>query len=218
VIEKFINEYLAEQRAIPRESSGRFHVSDAGRCHLMRYWKRQATSPHQDFDDRAYRIFAVGHLFHLWIQGILKEKGVLISVEQKVEDEHRSGILDAIVQSSGKRILYDFKTVHSRKFLWIAKEADIHYHHQAMTYNTMISVPADEVRIAYISKDDLLIKEVPVFLTREKVDADWKPLIEAWVKQEPPKPTPLPWENAYCLYRESCWAVKEGLCKAKKGK
>ena len=209
MIEKIINEYLKEQRDKPYVSSGKFNVSDAGRCHLMRFWKRKAEKVKADFDERAYRIFEVGHIFHGFIQDILGKKGDLLARELRVEDEHRAGIIDAIVQSNGKVILYDFKTVHSRKFFWIKKEADLHYHYQAATYTSMVKVKPtgfsiDETRICYISKDDLLIKEVPVFITDKQLVADWNPLIAAWTTNTEPEKNPMSWECKYCNYIAHC--------------
>jgi hypothetical protein len=230
MIEAIINKHLAEKQSVDRISSGKFHVSDAGRCHLMRYWKRENTLPKEEFESRVLRIFEVGHIFHKWIQDVLKEQGVLKACELRVEDENRAGMIDAIVESDGKLILYDFKTVHSRKFMWIKKEADLHYHYQAATYASMVNKPSacllfddkgnsfdgfkiDETRICYVSKDDLLFKEVPVFIQLDELANDWTPLIAAWDTKIPPIPAPMVWECGYCSYSAHCEYGKEVIAK-----
>jgi len=223
MLEQIINQYLKEQEATPHTASGKFSCGDAKRCHTYRYKKRQGTEALGAFDDRTLRVFEVGHIFHKWVQDILSKKGVLLASEVRVEDEHRAGIIDAIVQSDGKVILYDLKTVHSGKFTYLKKEDDLHYHYQAATYTSMYhknyyrDFEIDETRICYISKDDLRIKEVPVLVTPQQLNEDWLPLIVAWDMKQEPKPNPLPWEcalggkskKAYCPFIETCEHLKE---------
>jgi len=213
MLEKIIDNYIAEKRQAELRDHSKFRVSDAGRCRLMRYWKRQ-DKPASDLpDERQLRVFEVGHVFHVWLQDILKPKGALIEVP--VEDEHRIGHVDAIVQSDEGIILYDFKTVHSRKFHHNRREGgngDIHYAMQAFTYATMLPPSLQreltDIRIAYISKDDLCIEEVSVFrypALPEKTKDDWEILTECWNSQKEPNPNPLPWECKYCIYKSSCF-------------
>ena len=214
MIERVINEYIIEKDKMTGQDHARlpkFRVSDAGRCHLMRYWKRQG-KPFTDLpDERTRRVFEVGHIFHRWIQDILQRKGLLLAKEYEVMDEHRIGHVDAIVRYEDDWVvMYDFKTVHSRKFHWKKKEnsySDMHYAMQAWTYYQMINIDVHEVRLAYISKDDLLIDEILVSdydSIGSKTIEDWDLLISAWVKGEEPKPNPMNWECMYCVYRSAC--------------
>lgn len=203
-----VDEYIAEKRAEQINSHDKFRVSDAGRCHLMRYWKRQGKSATDEPDARTQRVFEVGHIFHKWLQDLLQKKGILVEKEKEVEDIHRIGHADAIIQNEKGLILYDFKTVHSRKFHYKRKEGnngDIHYYMQAYTYATMLPFGVSDIRIAYISKDDLCIEEVTVpDEISETVMRDWSILIEAWKKGQEPEPNPMSWECNYCIYRSSC--------------
>jgi len=210
MLEKIIDDYIAEKRQAELRDHSKFRVSDAGRCHLMRYWKRQGKPASDLPDDRQLRIFEVGHVFHRWIQDILLEKRKLVACELKIEDTHRIGHIDAIIRMDDMFILYDFKTVHSRKFHWRRKagnNGDMHYAMQAFTYATMLPFGVADIRIAYISKDDLCIEEVSVMDTddiSEYVQQDWATLLDAWERQEPPKPNPAEWECKYCIYRTEC--------------
>ncbi len=204
MLASLIDSYIAEARE-EFQHTEKFRVSDAGRCRLMRYWKRQGKEPTDLPDERTLRVFEVGHVFHKWLQDCLKEKGVLIEAELEVEDLHRKGHVDAIVFSDDKLVLYDFKTVHSRKFNYLSTEKDIHYHFQALTYAMMLPFGVDSVRIAYISKDDLRIQEIEVLPhIEDEVRQDWLILIEAWERKQEPEPNPKDWECKYCIYRSSC--------------
>jgi len=211
MLETIVDNYIAELKIkeVSIRDNSKFRVSDAGRCHRMRYWKRQGKPASDLVDSRTMRVFEVGHLFHKWVQNILLKQGVLEGMEVRVEDIHRIGHADAIVRTQTGLVLYDFKTVHSRKFHHKKKEgADIHYLMQAVTYASMLPVGVEDIRIAYISKDDLCIEEVSVFEfadIEELARKDWNDLIGAWEKQIEPEPIPQQeWECKYCMYRTAC--------------
>ena len=210
MLTEIIAEYITEKSNAEVRDHSKFRVSDAGRCHLYRYWKRLGKPASDLPDDRAQRIFEVWNVFHVWLQDVLAESGLLFEKELRVEDTHRIGHIDAIVHTDKGLVLYDFKTVHSRKFHWRRKEGnngDMHYAMQAYTYATMLRTGVVDVRIAYISKDDLCIEEVSVLQIddiAEYVQQDWATLLAAWVRQEPPKPNPMDWECRYCIYRTEC--------------
>jgi CRISPR/Cas system-associated exonuclease Cas4 (RecB family) len=213
MLSELINSYIEDKRKTEIKDNSKFRVSDAGRCHLMRYWKRQGKPASDLPDGRTQRVFEVGHVFHKWLQDILKAKGLLVECEVKVEDIHRIGHADAVVKGNRDDngfILYDFKTVHSRKFHWKRKEGngDLHYAMQAMTYALLLPFGVDDIRIAYISKDDLCIDEVSIFEIdneiADKTKTDWRALILTWEKGEEPQPNPMDWECKYCIYRTEC--------------
>jgi CRISPR/Cas system-associated exonuclease Cas4 (RecB family) len=217
MLANLVDAYITEKRAEQIRSHEKFRVSDAGRCHLMRYWKRQGKPLTDEPDARTQRVFEVGHVFHVWLQDLLKEKGLLIEREKEVEDIHRIGHVDAIIQNEQGLILYDFKTVHSKKFHYKRKEGnngDIHYHMQAYTYAMMLPFGVADIRIAYISKDDLCIEEVSVMDTddiSEYVQQDWHTLVSAWNAKLEPEPNPMSWECKYCGYTSSCQYTLEAL-------
>ncbi len=206
---EIIDAYIAGKNAEQLRSHDKFRVSDAGRCYLMRYWKRQGKPFTDEPDSRTQRVFEVGHVFHRWLQNLLEAKGMLIEKEKKVEDIHRVGHIDALVMTEQGLVLYDFKTVHSRKFHYKRKEGgngDKHYAMQAYTYAQMLPFGVADIRIGYISKDDLCIEEVSVdeAIEQDVID-DWNTLIELWEKQiEPPAQPQYEWECKYCVYKSIC--------------
>ena len=206
MLELLIDAFISERRDGQGRSYDKFRCSSAGRCRLMRYWQRQGRSVSDVPDERARRVFEVGHMFHEWVQDILDRRQLLIEREKEVEDLHRIGHIDAIVREGGRIILYDFKTVHSRKFTYLKEGADIHYQYQITSYALMLPYDVDEARIAYISKDDLRIREIPVDYEgiAPAVTDDWNILINAWEKQVAPEPNPKEWECKYCAYGSSC--------------
>lgn len=210
LLERLLNDWLVQQRQkdqMARDHS-KFWASDAGRCRLMRFWRRQGREETDPSDERSLRIFAVGKAFHLLIQQMLRDAGKLFAAEMTVETTHIIGHVDGLIRENGHLALYDFKTVHSRKF-WHT-DGDRHYRLQTATYRLLLPKGIQELvkvaRVAYISRDDLLIKEVEI--TEEDVQeacADWDALITAWKAQEEPAPNPSSWECArYCPYRSAC--------------
>ncbi len=212
MLANLVDEYIETKRSSETRDISKFRVSDAGRCHLMRFWKRQGKPFTDEPDARTYRVFEVGHVFHVWLQDLLAEKGLIVGKEFKVEDKHRLGHIDALVMTEQGLVLYDFKTVHSRKFHYMKNgDGDRHYMMQAYTYATLLPLGVTDIRIAYISKDDLCISEVSVDEAIEQnVMDDWNMLLSAWERQEEPEPHPMDWECKYCNYRSSCKYNRKG--------
>jgi hypothetical protein len=226
MIQKLIDDAIAKERKIEHISSGKFSCGDAGKCQLMRYWKRQGkkgflpkTEKEIENEKRGFRVFEVGHIFEQWIIGKFTQG----ALQTKVEDEHRKGFIDLIIYENGKQILYDIKTVHSRKFWHNKKEGwggDRHYKCQVLTYADMLPERPESLRLAYVSKDDLCIEEVAVTGSETvetpmgRVDLatwerqDWQSLIQAWEDKKEPIPQPMSWECGWCQYREGCDFIK----------
>jgi len=206
--ENILDEYL--QKVPEKSHSGKFRVSSAGLCYQKRLWEREGKEPTDPVENRMLRVFKVGEVFHTWLQNMLEDMGYLVLRELELEDDYRVGRLDAVVEKDGKRILYDFKTVHSRKFIY-KEEIDIHYCMQAWTYKLMLEeqygMKADSVRVLYISRDDLLLKDVEVekVIGIEKmVEEDWNGLIKASQGKGIIIAPKQDWECTYCVYRSAC--------------
>ncbi len=198
----------------PNRDTTRFRVSDAGKCHRMRYWKRQGIAMERDLSVSVQLLLQTGNLLHAWFEYALKEMGVLVCSELELADTYRIGHLDCVVKDSGKIVLYDFKTTSGKRFNFLNQHSgqplDEHIC-QVMTYAELyqaLLLPLDEVRIAYISRDTLEIREFSVPLsTQSEVKDDWTRLIKAWEAQEEP-PQVDTWECKYCGYRKRCFPVK----------
>lgn len=211
MIQGLIDKYIADSRDLDRKPSGKFSCGDAGRCHLMRYWKRQGKTPTDTPDERTLRVFEVGHIFHKWVQEIMEKQGLLAAKEFKVEDEHRIGYIDVIghIPDIGT-VIWDIKTVHSKKFHWMDSEGnggDSHHKAQILTYKMLYPLPVAQTRLVYLSKDDLCIREYGIVETDElkhTINDDWNILIACWRAQTEPVPNPVSWECKYCMYFSGC--------------
>lgn len=211
MIAEFIDRYVQEKLEKEERDNSKFRVSDAGRCRYMRFLKRLGVEFSDKYENRVLRVFEVGHVFHRWLQDALEEKGLLFAKEYEVQDKHRLGHIDAIVKTEEGLVLYDFKTVHSKKFNYLDKVGvDEHYSMQAVSYYLLlpeeIRKEIVDVRIAYISKDDLRIAEFSVLSPEviEKTEEDWEVLITAWEKGKEPEKNPKEWECGYCPYKTLC--------------
>lgn len=217
-----IHDYLRQDRGdlihldIPIHQDARdtrkFRVSDAGRCRLMRTWERQGTPPSREMPAQSLRVMESGNLLHAWLIHVLDRMGVLSIGEQELEDLHRLGHLDAIVEDgNGHTVLYDFKTIASKKAYYMDKDGwqpDKAHVFQVVSYAEMLpeDMRVEDLRIAYVTRDTLEIHEIPVprEVVYEPVLRDWMILIDAWERQTEPAPNPEPWECTYCVYRASC--------------
>lgn len=221
MLQEIIDQYLASDRGrkidleIPihidnPDEDRKFRMSDAGKCRLMRYWKRQGKEGLKP-NANGLRVMEAGNLLHAWLNHVLEAMHVLALGEQELEDDHRIGHLDAIVQDGKHSILYDFKTISSKKAYYQAKNGwgvDDNHAYQLVTYSDALPISqVDEARIAYINRDTMEIVELPVDLFsfyQETVRKDWRILIEAWEAKQEPTANAEYWECNYCRYNESC--------------
>jgi CRISPR/Cas system-associated exonuclease Cas4 (RecB family) len=188
----------------------KFRVSDAGKCHRMRYWKRQGKEGKQEFSLELNLALQTGNLLHAWLQFALQAEGVLIASEMELEDEHRIGHLDAIVNDVGNLILYDFKTVGGKQMYYLKQDARPKTEHvaQITTYLDMYlnntTSTLDQCRIVYISRDTMELLDLEIPDQGYQVKKDWNTLIGYWERQETPPMTSNQWECKYCLYHADC--------------
>lgn len=195
----------------PDRDTSKFRVSDAGKCRLMRYWKRQG-KPALHETPFEWRIQAeAGNLLHAWIQFIVNASGCLVDAEGELQDEHRIGHFDMILErpDGTERLLYDIKTISNKKAFYMAKYgngADEHHQLQLVTYFQMCPPGIDTLRIAYVTRDTLDIREIPILVAemKDRVEEDWSLLTEAWDKQIEPAANPEQWECKGCQYHDAC--------------
>lgn len=224
---QLIDEYLASERPknqmIPMtihfddEKSPKFRVSDAGRCRLYRYWKRQGKKKIQP-DANGLRIMEMGNIIHAWLAQALQNIGVLIKAEIEVEDEYRKGHADALVKLGEHTILYDFKTISSKQagyMLHNGCHAKRTHAYQVFSYFEMIrdgyldrsrNGYIHDCRILYVTRETFnFVAETPVEMGyMAEVRQDWQILCDAWDAQREPEANPDSWECRYCPYRETC--------------
>lgn len=198
----------------PDRDNSKFRLSDAGRCRLMRYYKRQGKPATSTLTPDVLLQMQAGNLIHAYIERAAHEMDYLVASEDRLEDEHRIGHFDMIIKDfdgSGGLILYDIKTISSKKAYYMAKDgkqADPQHVAQVNSYATLyrkFGGELDELRIAYVIRDTMEVLEAPISHSAA-VEADWNILIGAWICQEPPAANPDKWECAYCPYKNECQA------------
>lgn len=234
MLQQLLQQYFATPQDVPiieltvgthdaNRDNSKFRASDAGKCHRMRYWKRQGKAGKQDIPFETQMAMQTGNLLHAFIQYALNREGVLLASEQELQDEHRIGHFDAILRDTqpsehypmGQTILYDFKTVGGKQMYYLKQDRSPKPEHvaQIRTYYQMslsdeklsaFEIKIDACRIAYISRDTLEILDLPVTLNLNQVADDWITLYGLWERQETPPMTRNNWECKYCQYNAEC--------------
>lgn len=195
-----------KQKEFEKDRAKYWRASGMGQCYRKRFYERQGMEG-QPLEPRMLRVFEVGNILHGYLQDLLKEAGELISAEEEFTNGIVKGHIDAIVKGEKGYIIYDFKTVHSRKFSYLKKEADPHYIKQLLTY-TMLAKKKykniQESRLLYISKDDLRMQEIPYQLSdfiEKEIKQELADLENYWkCNQLPPAKPQQEWECGYCQF------------------
>jgi CRISPR/Cas system-associated exonuclease Cas4 (RecB family) len=232
IIEEFLNSprqrdnYLSMKIHIDEDDNRKFRVSDAGRCRLYRYWKRQGKDQPAK-ETHLLQIMEMGNLIHAWLEYALDSKGILHNAEIIVSDEHRKGHADALVYVNGHIALYDFKTIGSKQAWYMLNngaKAKREHQYQVLSYMDMINtaqtseiIDVKEARIAYITREEVSSKyddKIPPLHVIADVAADldllpavktdWQALIRAWEEQQEPQANPQAWKCKYCPYHGTC--------------
>lgn len=201
------------QEAIEPEDR-KFSLNDAGRCLRSRYFKRlhgDATS--RDFEQEA------GAVIRAWIHTAASFGGYLVDYDGFLEDAHREGRFDMLLEHDGKFVLMNVFPVssHDMTRLDITGEPDAHHAAEIVTlYDALVheqigdpildeGEDVDRLIIAYINRDNWQdIREFEVKKSRETVKNDWDKLRDAWEANTPPKPHPQEWECECCQFASMC--------------
>ena len=218
LIEQIINEFLSKDKKYGKATS--FWISSVYTCNRKRYYQRTNTKQTNPPAARTIRVFAVGDMFHKWIQDIIRIKAKSFEVEYYVKDEKTfggavSGYVDCIARLNGCNTLYEFKSVNSMAFKFMAQKkygASPSHLLQAMTYRMILEAnkekKIDQARIVYFDKDSLRIKELEVPNSpeiREAVRKDWKEAIGFYnAGVLPPAEPKEKWECRYCPFKDLC--------------
>lgn len=212
-----LDKYLEDNNE-KRELKG-FNASGMGHCFLERYWERQGKEK-DDLESRKLRVFEVGNIIHEFLQNVAKQATNIKVLECESElqlDGFIFGHPDLLIEVDGKLILYDIKTVHSKKFHYSVNprkgnpQDDLGYIAQLHTYALMLSEKYPRLvdcRILYVSKDDLCMAEKAYPFTeyaRNTVLKEINKLKEMWEKQEEPQAIPQEdWQCNYCGFQSKC--------------
>ena len=241
-VRPLVDQFLLDESKKVRNYGDYWSASSAGYCMRKVIFERLGVPKiEQDGDARKQRVFTAGHIFHDWLQGITKAAGISIAQEVELQDEDLMirGHFDDLVlvkrefepgeaipikdmknpaeelrKAQGHLILYDYKTVNSRSFMWAKKNGNAmsHFHRlQLGTYMYMLRKwdkhPNDgtkynqymdvihqlsEARILKIEKENLMMMEQQLMWTpdlEKDVVSYWKTLNGYWKKQTMPKCT-----------------------------
>lgn len=199
----------------PNRDNSKFRLSDAGRCRLMRFYKRQGKEGVKDTPGNVLLQMQAGNLLHGYIERAAHDMGCLLASEERLEDNDRIGHFDLIIdnpfngQNASSPILYDVKTITNKKAYYMTRNgagADEQHIAQLVSYALMYDGHLTELRIAYVVRDTLEFREVRVDMQRHEEDvlSDWAILISAWNRNEPPAANPQRWECQYCAYGHDC--------------
>jgi CRISPR/Cas system-associated exonuclease Cas4 (RecB family) len=197
----------------PTRDTSKFRLSDAGKCRLMRYWKRQGRPGANGMAPEVLLQMQAGNLLHAYIERAALWTDSLIASEETLEDDHRIGHFDMILSTHDiNRVMYDIKTINSKKAYFMERDgnrADPQHIAQLVSYAIMYPGDLDELRLAYVVRDTMEVREVEVerSFSEKAVLADWDALIEAWECPEPSErdlANPIGWECKYCQYGSEC--------------
>ena len=199
-IQVMLDEALRNKQAQRKseDRSGKISPSKLGRCYRMSFWYRSKEEETNKPDDRTLRVFAVGNLFHEFVQQFLPEH----QVEVKVETDDILGYADIVCEEE----IIDLKSQHSGSF-WYMEKANFDINKekhdailQTMIYAKLLNKP--KTRLVFISKDDFCIAEYPFIYKEweEELEKELGMLRSIWDRQALPQASPRCYGGTECLY------------------
>lgn len=225
LIEDIVNQSILDKNKKRKGKATSFWISSAYSCNRKRYWARLNIEKTNPPAISALRRFHVGDMFHKWIQSEMQKHAKGFEIEYYVTNDTvfgspLSGYIDCIARFNGVNTLYEFKSISSMGFKFLKEKkygASMSHLMQAITYYLILEKTKekkiDDIRIVYVDKDSLRIKEIPVPISKESRNAtikDWKDCIAYFVKNELPPATPKEkWECKYCPYKDLCKQTEE---------
>lgn len=218
-IQDMINKALVRKE---RERSGKWSPSSFGKCYRAQYWNRKDEPKSNPPDERTLRVFKCGDLFEDFVAGLIMKDN---HCEQQVliETDDVKGFADFVFENE----VTDIKSQHSKSFWYMAKYKNDDIKKDKYPNWLQVGYYARELkkefmRLVFISKDDLCIKEFV-----QKLDDYWLAEIEKelitlrglWSKQglPPAKPRCEPrkdgtyWECDYCNWKDKCKEIEDGV-------
>lgn len=231
-VRPIIDQHLLDEAAKERDYGDYWSASSAGYCQRKLIFERLGVPKTLPDDPRKQRVFSAGHIFHDWIQKLTRGAGVSIAQEVELQDEDLMvrGHFDDLVLVKSKLktdygnsgefdvsdpdhlILYDYKTVNSRSFMWAKQNGNaMSYYHkmQLGTYLYLLQTFAKwheeiwasygvdvrdtkEARILKIEKENLMMMEQQLMWSPElesEVLEYWNSLNAHWKAKTLPQCT-----------------------------
>jgi hypothetical protein len=218
MLQQKVNEALRlkYEQGLLRERSGLYSPSSFGRCFRAQFWNRKNELKTNPPDERSLRIFAVGNLFHDFVQQFYPDA----QKEVEVKTDDCMGYADIV----NGDCVYDIKSQHSRAFWYMQKSGyDVNKEKlpnimQVCFYGKILG--KSKGVLVFISKDDLVIQEyafeVDKFwnVIREEIDT----LVGYWSRDLLPPASPRVYGTdkdgssrecmKYCSYRDKCFKLQ----------
>lgn len=225
ILETLLNQAITRRQVTDtaERDNSKFRVSDAGKCRLMRFWKRQGKPAEKGIPIETLRAMQQGINVHEYIQTAIADlPGVEhLVTEHRLEDEHRIGHFDLLLSLTSpliddadpiRHVLCDIKSKGSKQWHYFdrdGRQSDVTHVYQLTSYWLMAKdqMPIDACTLVYINRDTLEMHEndVNVAYWAKEVESDWNLLINAWERQEAPEPCPAThYECRYCPYYQEC--------------
>jgi len=210
MIQKLIDDYIAQSRSKKRKSSGKISPSDLGRCYRYQYWHRKGEEATNPPDIISLRKFEAGKLFHDFVQNRLPEH----DTEVLCETEDIKGFADIV----GDNWVADIKSVHSFQF-WHAEKSNYNIKEkkyqnilQLMCYAMLLGKPKGI--LVFVSKDDLAISEYEFNLAEweHHLNIELGMIRRYWAGDVLPPTQPRAYDGKeckYCIYRDKCNGHKQ---------
>lgn len=212
-LDDILNNQQEERSSRPR--SGCFSPSSLGRCFRAQIFNRLNVPQTNLPDSRALRIFQAGHLFHDFVQNLVKSDNITVEMEVDCGDIH--GFADYVDEDC----VLDFKSQHSRAF-WHMAKSDYDIKTKKLSNWLQVACYAHILKkkycgLVFISKDDLCISEY-IFEAKEffkELNVEFKVLRKYWSEKVLPEPQPRAYDGKecqYCGWKERCKELgKEGI-------
>jgi len=210
-IQKLIDDDIALKNAEPRTGSGKYNPSYLGQCHRKHFWKRKGEQPSNPPDKLALRRFECGHIFEYFATNLIPSA----QKQVRLETENFLGYADVVADDE----VIDIKSINSKAYWYMDKEGyDVNKekrHNILQTVFYAIHLQKPKAKLAFISKDDLSIREYGFSAEKWKEDLDKEvgELIRIWKEDKLPDAEPqMGWEcgsgkKIFCPYYDKCKAV-----------
>jgi len=225
-IETILNQAIAKdtEERKSRESSGKFVPSLFGCCFRRQYWKRSKEPESNPIDERTWRVFKCGSLFHSFVGELVLSEYAEAKTEVRIETEDVLGYADIVISEIDERVI-ELKSMHSRGFWYLARQKDekeedflarvkrdkLPHFLQCAWYGLQLK---KECSIIYISKDDLCMLQFDFSHKEfEKNLEDELMFLNLHWKNGLPKAKPRAYINAktgkskecdYCAWQDLC--------------
>lgn len=212
-VRPIVDNYLVEESKKLRDYGEYWSASSSGYCMRKNIFERMGV-PHIESEDaaRKQRVFTAGHVFHNWLQELTRQAGVSIAQEVELIDNDLmiKGHFDDLIKAIEALILYDYKTVNSRSFIWAKKNGNAMSHFHRMQLGTYMyeirKLQAEtikpawldnlplliEARILKIEKENLMMMEQQLMWSpdlEKEVVGYWRTLNGYWKAKKLPKCT-----------------------------